>query len=348
MLHSGDNFVPVTPTRVAGESGHAPRNAAVDAARLLFAFGVVVIHLAPPEHSGGGLLAQVFLVFAVQYFFLISLYFFVKRVRALDEVKWSDLHLDRILVPYATWTVLYTLFRLAKCLLLKTPFEFDVLRVAFYGAGAIQLYFIPLLFLWQMLALSVLLFVRSPPRRLLAIGVLAAAIGFGLYGQMHDYYCFQNALTNGGVYVGLAFALHLVHSRSTWRKANVMVGTLLVAAGIAAALLEFSQRRWLGPFAAYGVAALALNWDLRITSRAWRYAFSCSFAIYLAHLVFVETLRLGAIRAGMPLHLESAVTTAFAATGICAICILLAALARTHRLPRYLVFGEGSPGTPER
>ena len=93
----------------------APRNAAVDAARLLFAFGVVVIHLGPSE-GGGALLARFFLISAVQFFFLISLYFFIERVAALKELRWPALHFDRILVPYATWTALYTLFRFAKCL----------------------------------------------------------------------------------------------------------------------------------------------------------------------------------------------------------------------------------------
>jgi hypothetical protein len=99
-------------------------------------------------------------------------------------------------------------------------------------------------------------------------------------------------------------------------------------------------RVWLGPFAAYSAATLVLNWHVVISHRALRYAFGCSYAIYLAHLVFVELPKLGAVRAGTPLALESAAVTTAVAVAVCALCIALTALARLHPIPRYLLLGE--------
>lgn len=330
--------------RIFNPSGHDARadrrNPAVDAARLIFAFGVVVIHLGPIAGGGGAWLARFFLTTSVQFFFLVALYYFIGRVRSLEKVDRSALHFDRILVPYATWTLLYTLFRFAKCQALHTPFDLEIARVGLYGAGAIHLYFLPLLFVWQILALAVLLFFRQRQRPL-ALVAAGAAAAFAWFGKVRGYYCWGDALPMGGLYVALAFLLHAAQRTPQRRRLNVAIAALL-AVGIVADTMGSPYRAWRGPFAAYSVATLVLHWHIAVSNRALRYAFGCSYAIYLAHLAFVELVKVGAASAGTPLMLRSALATAAVAALLCGVCIALAALARLHPIPRYLLLGERS------
>lgn len=86
------------------------RNQSLDLVKMIAAFGVVVIHLAPSTESGEAV-SKFFGIFAVPFFLVVSLYFFIVRNIKLPPPRIQEQRLDRILVPYLVWTIVYTFMR---------------------------------------------------------------------------------------------------------------------------------------------------------------------------------------------------------------------------------------------
>lgn len=74
------------------------RSLSIDVIKVAAAFGVVIIHLTPSTHAAE-VFTGLFHSFAVPFFLLISLHFFIDRLNKLPSLRLSDLRLDRILVP---------------------------------------------------------------------------------------------------------------------------------------------------------------------------------------------------------------------------------------------------------
>lgn len=180
------------------------RNDSIELIKLVAAFGVVIIHLVPSTVAADSF-TNLFLSFAVPFFLVVSLHFFIKRITSLPSIKFSDLRLDRILVPYAVWTVIYVLMRLMKFRLVGKDFEVNVIGSVFYGGAAVQLYFLPLLLLFQAQAFSMISLFRSARWRLIGIFVALVAVVFDYVGSRRGYFGFQGALKLGTVYVAMSF-----------------------------------------------------------------------------------------------------------------------------------------------
>lgn len=321
------------------------RNLSVDIIKFIAAFGVVIIHLAPST-AASDLLTQLFLAFAVPFFLLISLYFFIGKVvvASADQVfkisRW-----DRIMVPYFVWTIIYILMRLMKFRLVGKDIEINVIGSIFYGGGAVQLYFLPLLLLFQAQALSMILLFRSARWRLIGICVALAAVVFGYVGSSRGYFGFQGALKLGTVYVAMSFLLGWTQITVIGRQINVMIGWLIfpliactVFLGYPLSALGILQR----PIIGYGVSALALNWSFHSSSPVLRSLLTCSYGIFLAHFGFLECFEFMADQFGLALIPYSVVTKILMGGLICLSCVLFIVLARLHWLSAYLFLGEST------
>ena len=89
------------------------RNVLIDGTKLLLAFSVVFMHLAPTEPELD-FANWPLLTFTVPFFFTIALYFFVRKVRKSSEVSVGELNFERLLLPYCAWTVIYVALRMFK------------------------------------------------------------------------------------------------------------------------------------------------------------------------------------------------------------------------------------------
>ena len=85
----------------------------------------------------------------------------------------------KALVPYVVWSVIYTLMRVLKYRLGGETLPINVVGIIFFGGAAVQLYFLPLLLLFQAQALSVILLFRANYWRLIGSSVALGAVLFG-------------------------------------------------------------------------------------------------------------------------------------------------------------------------
>jgi peptidoglycan/LPS O-acetylase OafA/YrhL len=326
------------------------RNISVDAAKLLAAFGVVMIHLAPSTPAAE-LLSRIFLSFAVPYFLTIALYFFIEKACRMERLKIVELNLDRILVPYAVWTIIYLAFRLIKYQVQHKPFSLDIVPEFFYGSSGVQMYFLPLLLLFQAQALALLLVLRKPPCKLTAIFILIGAGIFSYVGSQGDYLGFRASFEKGWIYILFVFLLRYSQSNPFGRRVNLFLGTIIAALTVAATAGDYDVR-WLiymgGPLAGYSIAALALNLRLPSAGAAWRFVLTCSYGIYLAHVLFLEIFEFAAARLGHEMAPYSVLAKVLMSLLICSCCILLIWFTRLNRISAYLLLGETTrrqPGT---
>jgi peptidoglycan/LPS O-acetylase OafA/YrhL len=318
------------------------RNNTVDAAKLLAMFGVVMIHLAPSTPAAE-LMSRIFSCFAVPFFLMISLYFFMEKAAGSGPLNISQLRLDRIYIPYAVWTVLYLALQCLKFRVEHKPFHPDLIPALFYGGSGVQMYFLPLLLLFQAQALAVLLVLREAPGRLAVILAVAGAGVYGWFGSHQDYFGFGGCLERGWLFVAAAFLLRHFQSHPTGRRVNLFLGGIIATLAVTETVLNF-QAGWLaevgGPLAGYSLAALTLNLPLAIESKAWRYLLTCSYGIFLAHVVFLETFEFAAARLGWELKPYSVITKILMPLLISACCVLLIWLVRLNPVPARFLLGE--------
>ncbi len=204
------------------------RSVSIDLIKLVAAFGVVIIHLAPSTEEAEAF-SSLFSLFSVPFFLLISLYFFINKFNAVSPPRLSELRLDRILVPYAVWSAIYTIMRVIKFRLRSEPFEIDVIGFTLFGQGALQLYFIPLLLLFQVQSLAMIFLLRVPRQKLIGVSAGLASILFGYFGSSWGYLGFDSSLQKGVAYVVLAFLLGHMQTQEIGRQVNVVVGWLMLA-----------------------------------------------------------------------------------------------------------------------
>lgn len=318
------------------------RNAVVDAFKLLAAFGVVIIHLAPPATSARAL-TDFFNSFAVPFFLLISLYFLVLKHGRAGNLRWGDLHCDRLAVPYLAWSAIYLGLRFAKGWLRGEPLSPDWLGVVFFGAAAVQLYFLPLLLVLKSQAFSMILLRRPGRPRLVALGVIVAAWVFCGVGAAAGQQPFVHAFLKAWLYVAAAFLLVTMQSspvRARWQLAAGVIGCLAV---VAAPLFRWDVT-WLGvaagPLHGYAVCALALNLRLSVRPRWILAALAASYGIYLSHVVLIELVDFTLRKAGCPIVEYSLTLKLLFGLGICAACMLFVSFVRSFPRLAYCLLGE--------
>jgi peptidoglycan/LPS O-acetylase OafA/YrhL len=333
-----------TKCQMLGTSYGGGRNNAIDAAKLLAAFGVVMIHLAPSTPAAQ-LLSQIFLSFAVPFFLTIALYFFVNKACGMERLGFSELRMDRIFIPYAVWTVVYVVLRLIKYRVQHKLVHLDIVPALFYGGSGVQMYFLPLLLLFEALAMVVLLFCRKPPSLLVGIFLLVGAGFFGYIGSRENYFGFQKCLERGCIYVFFAFLLRYSQSNLFGRRVNMFSGGIVAALTVVATIVDYFPE-WLayigGPLAGYSIAALALNLNFAVSEAPWRFFLSCSYGIYLAHPVFLEAIQFAASRLGYEMAPYSVVTKLLMSLVISLCCVSLIWLMRLNRLSAYCFLGEAA------
>jgi peptidoglycan/LPS O-acetylase OafA/YrhL len=315
----------------------------VDLLKLIAAFGVITIHLSPST-GDGELLSSFFSSFAVPYFLVISLFFFIKKVRSLPSPHIGRLRLDRILVPYAVWSLVYVLTRWLKFRINSQSFSVDFIPALFYGGGAVHLYFIPLLLMLQAFAFGFCLIAKGAKCWPAALFAIAGAALFGYLGSVNNFFGFQNAMQTGFLYVLLAFILVLTQSTVVGRNVTAIIGMLFIVLFIAcfslmpsSALLGMWPAR---PLIGFGISAFALSLPLKSSNNFTSVILSCSYGIFLAHFLFLESFEFALPRIGLELvPYSSAVKIVFSFL-IASCSIVFVLIARKSKLLGYLLFGE--------
>ena len=322
------------------------RNVLIDGTKLLLAFSVVFMHLAPTE-PGLDFANWPLLTFTVPFFFSIALYFFVRKVRKSSEVSVGELNFERLLLPYCAWTVIYVALRLFKYrsnladLQIGSPLE-----VALYGGAALHLYFLPFLLLCEAWILSFAFISRAWRPTLIGISIFVGAFAFSHIGNKYAFFFFDHAFSKSLLYVAGAFLLHATQSWSEYAKLlNTVVSGALAVFMVFASFGQWPE--WVvflrGPLAGYALASLVLSWRVQMKpNKAMKYLLGYSFGIYLSHVAFMAALELMADKLGFKLAPYSLLEKLPLTMLICVCCIVFIIFVRKNRLARLFLLGEAT------
>lgn len=336
-------------------SGAAPplpaaRLGAVDAARLVAALGVIVIHCAPGTR-GAEVIAEFFLNVCVPFFLLTALYFFARETMSTGQAgeAWRR-RARRLIRPYLVWTAIYWAAHAVKLIVARRQVEEVLTRdfaveALFLGGSAVHLYFVPLLMLafgfawllqralekWATLAgPSVLAVASLGALVLLAPGVTfpaTASLAGRVLGRMADWsvWVLPYAITT----IWLARGALSTDARG-WRIAGGW--WLLVAAAVDVAMI-FRQLPYAWRLEGFLVAAgvligctrLRVDWFERPAGQELA---ACAFGIFLAHHFFLEGFEWLDARLGWRVKPYGAVAMLEVSAGVFAVSLSFCLAAR--------------------
>jgi peptidoglycan/LPS O-acetylase OafA/YrhL len=156
----------------------------IDLFRGIAAYGVVLIHGLGelPRDENALLISKFFVAFCVPYFLATSFYFSSYLLLVKTNISYLKTRVKRILVPYLAWSLIYLLARFAGFLIGNKESFYrlisDPVNMIFFGASAVHLYFLPLLFCGTVVAIPIIKFSRNLQNNLL---ILFFVVSTGIY-----------------------------------------------------------------------------------------------------------------------------------------------------------------------
>ena len=126
----------------------------IDLCRGIAAYAVVLVHSG--DETWGVPISEAAVQFRLMFyfavpFFLATAFYFLTRKPTIDlSPKFWRSRIERIVIPYAVWSVIYLIVRSLFFLIARKPdrlseFFQDPLALVFFGGASFQLYFLPLL-----------------------------------------------------------------------------------------------------------------------------------------------------------------------------------------------------------
>lgn len=253
-------------------SGH-PHRQAIDLARFLAAFGIVVAHATVSPRDWVGHLA-------LALFLILTAFLAVQSVaRAGGRYGWLR-RARRLFLPWVFWSVLYRLLDLA---ISDDPDRFIPLREPFslLVGPAVHLWFLPFVILAMILVQPVALWVTDAQRLARALGLLLLG-GVGLF-WVHGAFILPEPFPQWAFALPLyAYGLLLAPAHRLGR-----VGWLLAGIAVLSGLMWWvDPQPW--PLTALGAALLfELFWRLPLRHPILPWLGSVAFGIYLMHPFFM-------------------------------------------------------------
>lgn len=330
------------------------RCVALDVGKWIAAFGVIMIHLQPSASPAGEAISWGFWNFAVPFFFVISLYFFVDRAEALQgglrAIQWR-----RILLPYFFWSAVYVSLRLVKhhgaVPSGNGPFnQFSFSGVLLFGEGSMHLHFLPELIAYQVAGCALISIremlgavLRVESRLgLTAFVALLGYLGFAcLSGHLSEGLLHRAAslLPIGLIYLLFAFVLcafRSIHATVWWELSM----TVLFVGSQWSLFTATPQSPLISAVCGGSLAGLLLGISISRESKWGRWCVGTSFGVYLIHPFWMEAMESAFAVLGYPLQPYSVATEWLAATSIMVICMLSVAILRAIPFGGALALGE--------
>jgi hypothetical protein len=276
------------------------RNQAIDVGRVIASFGVILTHIAPGDDYSN-FVSEVFVFCRVPFFYLITSLFFVQQVeKSASDLTLLSKQASRIIIPFISWTFIYSSLIAAKKLLQGEMIEFNVVGVFIYGQSAVHLYFLMVIFVMQTCIVNSknIFMKRSVMLNLFSLLTCASISIVGYNKNFTGWKELPNIilLVLAGVWIAKNDLLKsiLIQNRVGIRLkliAGFLGGTVWVT------IVYFTFTR--GPATLSGInltlvsGAIAYlfflcSFSINIKSKTVLYLFGSSYGVYLSHFLILE------------------------------------------------------------
>jgi hypothetical protein len=202
--------------------------------------------------------------FRVPFFLVIALVFFISGLKKIELPDLAIKIWKRIITPYLAWTAIYVSLILIKSRITQHDSLGEWWKILFFGASAVQLYFIPKILIMQGLALAfILIFYRNFKSKLIGliifivssvwlyIGVNNNCLGFGQTDyQVIVIYLFialallklrdKKLFNNYYAFFGLILFILVIFLKFTLPDNYVVKNYIRVLGGLSFTLLAFA------------------------------------------------------------------------------------------------------------
>lgn len=250
-----------------------------DYLRVLAAFSVVMIHTCYMNITLEKF--NIYNSYAVPVFILMSLYLATGKEKL--NKRESILKLAKRIIPqYAFWTIVYLSLRYIKSLKTGEPITIDFSTI-FLGGSAVQLWFLPAIFIWQI----VILYVKSYKNFIIDILIASMLFVFGRFLMINNYLevGFQNTFA---IYTGYVFIAKLLkqYENQIERIPNYIFYALFI---FSIGCKSFSSSYiW---DVLYSITVFLVFLKLPFKSNSIISSISInSFGIYLIHFLFIQII----------------------------------------------------------
>ncbi|WP_234733941.1 acyltransferase family protein [Tellurirhabdus bombi] len=308
----------------------------IELIRIVAAFGVILIHT-HNNTAASALLANLFLLFCVPFFFIVSLVFSVPKpgksvsVKAFLIKSWW-----RIGLPFLVWSSIYAGLIFVRHLLRGEPYEIDPVGLFFYGQSAEHLYYLPQLITMQALILGSFLLITKKQTQ--AGFLLLGAVAYLVLGNWRNYFGVTPTATIA-VYLAAAY---LIASKIKQKNIGLLLGGLaLIALAISQLWIDYPVviHPLISPLGGIGLLLVALQLA-DVSSSGWLITLSSTtYGVYLSHVAFLEALEFIVERAHIKLFYDLK-TQLMVAIFVFVVSVLFVLVVRRIKLAKLLLLGE--------
>jgi surface polysaccharide O-acyltransferase-like enzyme len=316
------------------------RNYTIDYIRLLSTFGVILIHLAPSSLNAAKV-TQYFGISSVPFFLLTALYLFQLKAARFDKINFS-----RILIPYVSWSIIYFISIAIKNLATHTRLDYDWFAIIFLGGAAVQLYFLPLLLCFLMVASAInTLFVDRDcenSTKFRAIFFVVLLIAASIFLKRTNYSGFSNDFFSRALYYAF-FSQVILTLMPCFMKIKEQVFFCSVTMTFALIFLDVENKEFSGltsPLLSVAILIACLMRPTCKVSKMTKIILSTTYGIYLCHHLFIEIIEFALDKLSIsyfPYSISSKLIVAFA---VIVISILFVLLIRRWAILAFLLLGE--------
>lgn len=250
--------------------------------------------------------------FAVPCFFMISAFLAQRSVlrKELGYVELIEQKFRRLAPAFFAWSCIYLMVRSVKSFLTGQTIDSGITGILFWGDASYQLYFVPMLFYSFVLWSGLMLLAKNRP----AIAVVSLGVAVTV--------CIANERMIGGL---LPIERWFISKNLVWFPIGMLFALLTDCLGEKRAFFLYPSLVVLGTTVyldfvnvyAISITVFAFAISVSRCPSAWVQSMaSCSFGVYLSHVLFIESMQFAAPRLGLDV---ASLSVSLGITGISAI-----------------------------